>query len=77
HSRCFVVITRPGTGLIGFGTSKGIGTHVKRNRQRRRAQAALRQCSAPTNIDLIVMVKQNAINADLPTMVKELSFLLR
>ena len=54
----------PGTGQIGIAVSKSIGSHARRNRQRRRVRAALAEFEAELQgLDVTVTVRQAAETA--------------
>jgi ribonuclease P protein component len=55
----------PGTGLVGFATSKKIGDRPQRNRARRRVQAAVRGLgnSRCNRLDYVLIISQETANA--------------
>lgn len=50
----------PGAGLVGIATSRGIGSHARRNRIKRRIREAVRSLSDHTQFDLVIAAKQSA-----------------
>lgn len=77
-SSCFTLICAPGTGEVGYSTSRSIGTHVKRNRQRRRAIGAFRALSIDhSRSDIIIVTRQNAVTASFEKLKSELAYLTR
>jgi RNase P protein component len=64
-----------GTGLVGYATSRQIGCHARRNRQRRRAAEAMRGLDVH-GLDLAVTVKPSARDATLGALREELQFLV-
>lgn len=67
----------PGTGLVGVTTSKAIGCRASRNRQVRRARAALNaQGGADVNLDIAVLVREGAVGAGWNELKEEIGRLL-
>lgn len=56
----------PGTGLLGFATSRKLGGKPQRNRQRRRFQAALRLCAEELRPDMDYVVILGPSCAEVP-----------
>jgi ribonuclease P protein component len=72
------VSSLPGTGLIGIGTSKQLGSKPQRNRVKRRFRecvVAHRELIDPT-LDYIFIVNSKATNATLPQLLGEAAELI-
>jgi ribonuclease P protein component len=69
----------PGDGKIGFATPKKLGCHARRNRQRRRLQAAIREIdrSKYPPLDLIVIASSGIGSVGMRELVEELEGVLR
>jgi RNase P protein component len=65
------VCALPGSGLVGFATSRQIGNRPRRNRERRRAAEAMRGI-ASEGLDLTVTVKPAAREQSLEQLREEL-----
>ena len=63
----------PGSGLIGFATSRKIGGKPQRNRERRRFRAALQEGRAPLrqNLDYVVIVSPSCATASFGRITEE------
>jgi len=68
----------PGAGQTGFATSKKIGSRPKRNKARRRVQAAFRNHreSILLELDYVVIIGQDAANAPFVRIGEEVGELL-
>lgn len=61
-----------GQGLFGIATSKAIGCHARRNRQKRRVRAAWQMVKASAEKDWICVVKPSIEEASFEEIVAEL-----
>lgn len=61
-----------GQGLFGVATSKAIGCHARRNRQKRRIKAAWQEIVASPQLDWICVVKPSIVEAPFAEIVDEL-----
>lgn len=61
-----------GQGLFGVATSKAIGCHARRNRQKRRIKAAWQEIGASRQLDWICVVKPSIVEASFEEIVAEL-----
>jgi ribonuclease P protein component len=68
----------PGSGLIGFATSKKIGSKPQRNRARRRYREALRANWDRINsqLDAVVIISPKAVDATFPQLRSDAAVLL-
>jgi ribonuclease P protein component len=57
------ILFMPGTGMVGFATSKSIGSRPRRNLLRRRFQSAARDLCIPAEIDVVIQIKALARDA--------------
>ena len=78
NGELFRIHALPGTGLVGIATSREIGSHARRNRQKRRAAEALRGLDEGLlqGVDVAVTVKPAAGSKSLAEMQEELRFLV-
>ncbi|MCW5940551.1 MAG: ribonuclease P protein component [Fimbriimonadaceae bacterium] len=76
-SESFRLCWSSGTGQIGVATSRAIGCHARRNRQKRRALAAFAEFKQEiSGIDVVLLVKARAAGASWNALVTELQGLL-
>ena len=69
----------PGSGKIGFATAKKIGCHARRNRTKRRYQAALREIEFKPEppLDLVVIIGSGAVSVGIAEVKSEICSLLK
>jgi ribonuclease P protein component len=76
-SGCLRLHWLPGTGKVGVATSRSIGTHARRNRQKRRVRAALAAIGGDlSSHDMVFLVKVRATEVPWDTLLKEAEGLL-
>jgi len=72
------LLALPGTGKVGFATSRAIGTKPRRNRAVRRFREGLRLAGPiPAELDLVVQVSTRGADASFSEIVDELRDALR
>ncbi|MCE9557668.1 MAG: ribonuclease P protein component [Armatimonadetes bacterium] len=63
-SPLFRISTLTGEGALGITTTKKIGCHARRNRQKRRTREAWNQIQSPSTLKLDVVIVANASTQD-------------
>ena len=77
NGRHFRVCSLPGTGLVGVATTKRIGCHARRNRQKRRAREAVNATGLGfVDLDMAVLVRETADKTSFDELTEELKRLL-
>jgi ribonuclease P protein component len=77
HSRAFIGLVLPqsiGIPRLGITTTKRLGNAVERNRLRRLAREAFRRSwmTVPTNVDLVLIAKKQAVSMTNPAILEDL-----
>lgn len=67
------MIAQPGSGLVGFATSKKIGSKPQRNRAKRRAREAARKTNLDPRLDYVVVVQAEAPTASFERLAEDLA----